>query len=59
VTGRRSKYILIKHHSIHQYVEDGFIDLIRTPTDDMLADGLTKPHVHMKLKDFVTRLGLI
>ena len=59
VTGRRSKHIPIKHHAIHQYVEDGFIDLIRTPTNDMLADGLTKPHAQVRLKDFVTGLGLI
>jgi hypothetical protein len=59
VTGRRSKHIPIKHHTIRQYVEDGFINLIRTPTNDMLADGLTKPHAHMKLKDFITGLGLI
>jgi hypothetical protein len=59
VTGRRSKHIPIKHHAIRQYVEDGFINLIRTPTNDMLADGLTKPHTHVKLKDFITGLGLI
>ena len=46
VTGRRSKHISIKHHAIGQYVKDEFIDLIRMPTDDMLADGLTKPHTH-------------
>ena len=59
MTERRSKHIPIKHHAIHQYVEDEFIDLIRMPTKDMLADGLTKPHTHVKLKDFITELGLI
>jgi hypothetical protein len=59
VTGRKSKHIPIKHHAIREYVEDGFIDLIRTSTNDMLADGLTKPLARVKLQDFVTGLGLI
>ena len=59
VTGKRSKHIPIKQHAIREYVEEGFIDLIRTPTADMLADGFTKPHAQTRLKDFVTRLGLI
>jgi hypothetical protein len=58
VTGRRSKHIPIKHHAIRKYVEEGLIDLIHTPTNEMLADGLTKPHVHVQLSNFVTGLGL-
>jgi hypothetical protein len=58
VTGRRSKHIPIKHHAIHEYVENGHIELIRTSTNDMLADGLTKPHAHVQLSNFVTGLGL-
>jgi hypothetical protein len=59
VTRRRSKHILIKHYMICEYVEDRFIELIRTPTADMLADGFTKLHAYVQLEDFVTRLGLI
>jgi hypothetical protein len=59
VTGRRSKHIPIKHHAIHEYVEDGFIELIRTPTADMLADGFTKLHAYTWLEDFIAGLGLI
>ena len=58
VTGRRSKHIPIKHHAIRKYVEEGLIDLIRTPTNDMLADGLTKLHTHVQLSNFVSGLGL-
>ena len=43
MTGRRSKHIPIKHHAIREYVKDGVIDLIRTPSEDMLADRMTKP----------------
>jgi hypothetical protein len=42
VTGRRSKHIAIKHHAIREYVEAEVIDLVQTPTGEMLADGLTK-----------------
>jgi hypothetical protein len=59
VTRRRSKHSPIKHHTIHEYVEDGFIELVRTPTADMLADGFTKPHAYVWLKNFVAGLGLI
>jgi hypothetical protein len=59
VTGKRSKHIPIRHHAIRQYIDEGQIDLIRTPTLDMLADGFTKPHAHTKLQGFLTGLGLI
>ena len=59
VTGRRSKHIPIKYHAIRGYVENEQIELIRTPTAEMLADGLTKLHAHTKLKDFISGLGLI
>ena len=58
VTGRRSKHIPIKHHAIHKYVKNGYIELICTLTNDMLADGLTKLHTHVQLSNFVTGLGL-
>jgi hypothetical protein len=42
VTGRHSKHIAIKHHAIREYVEAEVIDLVQTPTGEMLADSLTK-----------------
>jgi hypothetical protein len=59
VTGRRSKHIPIKYHAIRGYVEDEQIELIRTPTTVMLANGLTKPFAQIKLKELVSGLGLI
>ena len=59
VTGKRSKHIPIKHHAIREYIEDSYIELVRTPTLDMLADGLTKPHTHVQLEHFASGLGLI
>ena len=59
VTGRKSKHIPIKYHAIRGYVENEQIEIIRTSTEDMLADGLTKPLSHIKLKSFVSGLGLL
>ena len=42
VTGHWSKHIDIKHHVIHEYIEDGQISLICTPTEEMVADSFTK-----------------
>ena len=58
VTGRKSKHIPIKHHAIRGYIENGYIEIIRVPTEEMLADGLMKPLVKIKLADFVSGLGL-
>jgi hypothetical protein len=59
MTSRRTKHIPIKHHAIRDYVENEDVDLIRTPTEEMLADGLTKPFALVKVTDFVSRLGLV
>ena len=42
VTGRWSKHIAIRHHVIREYIENGTISLVRTPTAEMVVDGFTK-----------------
>ncbi len=59
VTGRRSKHIEIKHHVIWEYVEWSTITLVRTCTEDMLADGFTKPLAHRSLLKHNTDMGLV
>jgi hypothetical protein len=59
VTGRKSKHILIKYHVIQDYIENDQVNLLRIPTEEMLADGLTKSFVKIKLSDFISGLGLI
>jgi len=59
VTGRKSKHIPIKYHVIRDYIENDQVDLLRIPTEEMLADGLTKSFAKIKLSDFVSGLGLI
>ena len=58
VTGRRSKHIAIKHHVIREYIENGTIVLIRTPTLDMVADGFTKSLSRVLLEKHNNDMGL-
>jgi hypothetical protein len=59
VTGRQSKHIDIRHHVVREYVEHGTIDLVRTPTAEMLADGFTKPLARKLLLAHSKDMGLI
>ena len=58
VMGRRSKHIAIKHHVIHEYVENHTISLIRTPTLDMVAEGFTKLLSRILLEKHNDNMGL-
>lgn len=40
---RRSKHIDQRFHFIREQVQDGVVDISHIPTEDMLADHLTKP----------------
>jgi hypothetical protein len=59
ITRRKSKHILIKYHVIRGYIDNEQVKLIKTPTEEMLADGLTKLFTKIKLAHFVSGLGLI
>ena len=39
----RTKYIDIRHHFIRQHIDENRIILVHVPTEDMIADVLTKP----------------
>ena len=58
VTGRQSKHIDIRHHVVREYVERGTIELVRTPTAEMLADGFTKPLARRSLLAHSEDMGL-
>ena len=59
-TGHQSKHINIKHHVIHEYIEDGQISLIliHTPTEEMVVDGFTKSLLCTLLLCFNPDMGL-
>ena len=54
----RTKHIDIRFHFIRWVVENGQIRLIYCPTDDMVADTLTKALPSPKVKHFAVELGL-
>lgn len=39
----RTKHIDVRHHYLREHVESGQINLVHIPTEDMVADVLTKP----------------
>jgi hypothetical protein len=54
----RTKHIDIRYHFIREAVSGGVIELEYCPTNDMVADALTKPLARAKLGRFTEMLGL-
>ena len=57
-SGSQSKHIDIKYHFIRYHVEHNAIHVTYCPTEDMVADALTKALPSMKAKHFAASLGL-
>ena len=55
----RTKHIDVHFHFIRWIVEEGKIRLIYCPTDEMVADILTKALPSTKVKHFAHELGLV
>jgi hypothetical protein len=54
----RTKHIDIRHHFIRDKLEDGTINVIYCPTNDMLADILTKGLAKPKHEHFRSEIGV-
>jgi hypothetical protein len=54
----RTKHIDMRYHWIRWVIEQGSLKLIYCPTDDMVADALTKALPSAKVKHFAAGLGL-
>ena len=54
-----TKHIDVRFHFIRWIIEDGKLRLIYCPTDEMVADVLTKALVSTKVKHFAGELGLV
>jgi len=54
----RMKHVDMRYHFIHWIIEQGSLHLIYCPTDDMVANTLTKALPSAKVKHFATGLGL-
>jgi hypothetical protein len=55
----RTKHVDVRYHFIQWIVEEGKICLIYCPTDEMVADVLTKALPSTKVKHFASELGLV
>lgn len=55
---QRTKHIAIRYHYLRDRVAKGRIELFYVPTDEMVADGLTKPLASTKHTRFVELLNL-
>ena len=49
---RQLKHVDIWYHFIHEYVEEGRVNIIYVSTDKMITDTLTKPLGTMKFEEF-------
>ena len=54
----RTKHIAVPYHYQRQAIEDGTIKLIYISTNEMAADGLTKPLPAQEFKRFKKLLGM-
>jgi len=54
----RTKHIDVRYHWIRWVIEQGSLKLVYCPTDDMVADTLTKALPSAKVKHFAAGLGL-
>ena len=54
----RAKHIDIQYHKVRELISDDVLELDYIPTEEMVADGLTKPLTLTKHEYFITMLGL-
>ena len=55
-SGGHSRYIDVKYFYIKDVVDQGLLSVQYTPTEDMIADGLTKPLQGAQLHESVRLL---
>jgi hypothetical protein len=55
----RSKHIDICYHFIRDLAEQGKLDVVYVPTEDMVADGMTKPLQRVAFERFKKQLGVV
>ena len=58
ISHNRTKHIDIKFHYVHEALEDGIINLIYCPTEQMTADILTKPLTRQRFETLRLEMGL-
>ena len=58
IISRRSKHIEVKFHYVRDKVNAGFITIDYCPTNDMIADGLTKAIIGPKFEELRSSMGV-
>ena len=58
ISHNRTKHIDIKFHYVREALEDGIINLIYCPTEQMTADILTKPLIRQRFETLRLEMGL-
>ena len=54
---RRNKHILVRYSFITEHVKNGLIAFERCPTDEHIADLLTKVQPVARLQELLSRMG--
>ncbi len=54
----RAKHIDIQYHKVGELISDDVLELYYIPTEEIVADGLTKPLTLTKHEYFIIMLGL-
>jgi hypothetical protein len=54
----QTKQINIRHHFIHEAIEDAKLSVVYIPTDDNPTDIFTKPLAKTKFRRFMELLGM-
>ena len=55
----KTKHIEVRYHYIRDMVQKGAIKLKYVPTEEQVADLLTKPLAHVKFEYFRDKLGVV
>jgi hypothetical protein len=55
----RSKHIEVQHHYIREKIEDGIVSVEYCPTQEMVADVLTKGLAKDRHRALIQEMGLI
>uniref|UniRef100_A0A1X7TB01 Reverse transcriptase Ty1/copia-type domain-containing protein n=1 Tax=Amphimedon queenslandica TaxID=400682 RepID=A0A1X7TB01_AMPQE len=59
VSHARTKHIDIKYHYVREALQNGTIDLVYCPTENMIADIFTKPLSRNRFEILRTEMGLV
>ncbi|KAL2887234.1 Retrovirus-related Pol polyprotein from transposon TNT 1-94 [Ceratocystis lukuohia] len=54
----KTKHIDIQHHAVKDWIQQGKVKLEYVATEDMLADGLTKPLNNVKFNKFRSQMNI-